>query len=66
MYEEALKIIIPFPRSYLCEMGLSTLAFMKDEYGNRMEAEQPMRFAIGGHKSVNPLTTKLITFSLTR
>ena len=31
LYEEALKIVIPFPSSYLCEMGFSALAFMKDK-----------------------------------
>ena len=45
LYEEALKIIIPFSSSYLCEKGFSALAYMKDKYRNRLDAEHPMRLA---------------------
>ena len=46
LYEEALKIIISFSSSYLCEMGFSALAFVKDKYRNRLDAEHPMRLAL--------------------
>ena len=39
LYEEALKIIISFPSSYLCEMRFSALAFIKDKCRNRLNAE---------------------------
>ena len=38
-HKKALKIINPFPSSYLCEMRFSALAFRKDKYRNRLDAE---------------------------
>ena len=55
--EEALKIIIPFPSSYLREMRFSALAFMKDKYRNRLDAEPLMRLAFS---DVEPPFQKLI------
>ena len=57
LYEDALKIIIPFPSSYLCEMGFSAMAFMKDKYRNRLDAEHPMRLALS---DVEPRFQKLV------
>jgi len=57
LYEEALKIIIPFPSSYLCENGFSALAYMKDKYRNRLDAEHPMRLALS---DVEPQFQKLV------
>ena len=41
LYEEALKITVPFPSSCLCEMGILIPAFMKDKYRNRLDAKPP-------------------------
>jgi len=47
LYEEALTIIIiPFPSSYTSELGFSALAFMKDKYKNRLDAEYSVRLAL--------------------
>ena len=46
LYEEALKILIAFPSSYLCEMVVSALAFMIDKYRNCLDAEHPLRLAL--------------------
>ena len=46
LFQESLKIIIPFPSSYLCEMGFSAVAFMKDKCRNRLDEEHPMHLAL--------------------
>ena len=46
VYEEALTIIIPFSSSYTRELGFSALAFMKDKYKNRLDAEYSVRLAL--------------------
>ena len=38
-YEKSLKIINPFPSSYLYEMRFSALAFKKEKYRNLLDAE---------------------------
>ena len=57
LYEEALKILIAFPSSYLCEMGVSALAFIKEKCRNRLNAEHPMRLA---SSNVEPPFQKLV------
>ena len=50
-YEEALKIIIAFPSSYLQEMGFSALTFIKEKYGNSLGEKHPMRLALSDVES---------------
>ena len=45
-YEEALKIKIPFPSLFMCEMRFSILAFMKDRHRNRLHVEHLMRLVL--------------------
>ena len=56
-YEDALKFIIPFPSSFLCEMGFSAVVFMKEKYRNRLDAEYPLRLALS---DVEPRFQKLL------
>ena len=46
LFQESLKIIIPFPSSYLCEMGFSAVAFIEDKYRNRLDEEHPIHLAL--------------------
>jgi hypothetical protein len=43
---EALKMIIPFPTSYLCEVGFSALAIIKTKQRNRLIPEHDLRCAL--------------------
>ena len=57
LHEKALKMLIAFLSSYSCKMGVSALAFMKDKYRNRLDAEHPMRLALS---DVEPQFQKLV------
>ena len=46
LFQESLKIIIPFPSSYLCEVGFSAVAFIKDKYRNRLDEKHPEHLAL--------------------
>lgn len=43
---EALKILIPFVSTYLCESGFSTLLQIKTKTRNRLNVEDDMRLAL--------------------
>ena len=43
---KALKILLPFAPSYLCETGFSALAAMKTKYRARLIVEKELRVAI--------------------
>lgn len=42
----ALKVLIPFSSTYLCESGFSTLLVIKSKARNRLDAEDDMRCAL--------------------
>ena len=51
LYEEAQKIIISFPSSYLREMRFSALTFIKEKYRNSLGEEHPMCLALSDVES---------------
>ena len=50
-YEEALKIIISFPSSYLRKLGFSALTFIKEKYRNSLGKEHPAHLALSDVES---------------
>ena len=40
---KALRLLVPFATSYLCEVGFSAVAVIKSKYRNRMDIEREMR-----------------------
>ena len=44
--EKALRIIIPFATSYLCEAGFSTMAVIKTKYRTRINVARDIRVAV--------------------
>ena len=44
--EKALKILLPFTTSYLCETGFSAVAVIKSKYRSKINVEREMRLAI--------------------
>ena len=44
--EKALALLLPFPTSYLCETGFSSVAVLKSKYRNRLSIEADLRVAI--------------------
>ena len=44
--EVALKVLIPFSSTYLCESGFTTLLMIKSKLRNRLEAEDDLRCAL--------------------
>ena len=45
--EKAMKVLLPFSTSYMCEQGFSALAALKSKYRNRVDAEAELRIAVG-------------------
>ncbi|KAF2355499.1 HAT C-terminal dimerization domain [Trinorchestia longiramus] len=55
--EIALKtLLLPFPTTYLCETGFSTMSVIKKKYRNCLDIHSPMRVALS---SIQPRLTKL-------
>ena len=46
VWTEALRVIVPFASSYVCETGFSALVHIKSKARNQLNAENDMRFAI--------------------
>jgi zinc finger BED domain-containing protein 5/7/8/9 len=46
LYERAMRVILPFATSYLCETGFSALAAVKTKYRNRLNVENDLRIAL--------------------
>jgi hypothetical protein len=44
--EIALKTLLPFPSTYLCETGFSTMSVIKTKYRNSMDIHCPLRVAL--------------------
>ena len=44
--EIALRLILPFPTTYLCEAGFSSLLVIKSKYRSRLAAENDLRCAL--------------------
>jgi hypothetical protein len=44
--EKAIKILLPFTTSYLCETGFSAVAVIKSKYRSKINVEKEMRLAI--------------------
>ena len=44
--EIALKALLPFPSSYLCETGFSTMSLIKTKYRNTLDVCSPLRVAL--------------------
>ena len=43
---KALRVLVPFATSYLCEAGFSAVAVIKSKYRNKTDIEREMRVAI--------------------
>ena len=43
---KALRVLVPFATSYLCEVGFSAVAVIKSKYRNKTDIEREMRGAI--------------------
>ena len=46
LFEIALRLILPFPTTYLCETGFSSLLVIKSKYRRRLVAEHDLRYAL--------------------
>ncbi|CAM5148292.1 unnamed protein product [Eretmochelys imbricata] len=44
--EIALKTLLPFPSTYLCETGFSTMSVIKTKYRNSMDSHSPLYVAL--------------------
>uniref|UniRef100_A0A8D0A9E2 DUF4371 domain-containing protein n=1 Tax=Sander lucioperca TaxID=283035 RepID=A0A8D0A9E2_SANLU len=54
--DKALKWIVPFPTTYLCESGFSSLVMLKTKYRNRLNIEPDLRLRLS---SLEPDIQKL-------
>ena len=48
--EEALRLILPFSSTYLCEAGFSALVVLKTKQRNRLNVENDLRCALSSFK----------------
>ncbi|KAF2350453.1 hypothetical protein FHG87_018791 [Trinorchestia longiramus] len=55
--EEALRVILPFSSTYLCEAGFSALVVLKTKQHNRLDVENDLRCALS---SFNPRISDLV------
>ena len=46
LWKEATIALLPFPTTYLCEAGFSTLAMVKTKYRNQLQPEDDLRCAL--------------------
>lgn len=53
---EAMRILLPFPTTYLCESSFSTLTAMKTKYRARLHVENDLRVCLS---SITPRMEKL-------
>jgi len=58
--EQALRVLLPFTTTYLCESGFSALIHMKTKSRNRMKVDYDMRLALSQTQPrISMLVTKL-------
>jgi hypothetical protein len=56
---KALKVLIPFPTTYLCEKAFSALVYIKNKFRNRIEnVKSELRLKLS---SIEPNVQKLVT-----
>ncbi|XP_033229468.1 zinc finger BED domain-containing protein 5-like [Belonocnema kinseyi] len=56
---QAMRSLMPFPTSYLCELGFSTVKFLKNEYRNRLQnIESDLMLAI--NSNIQPNIERLV------
>jgi hypothetical protein len=53
----ALKTLLPFPSTYLCETGFSTMSVIKTKYRNSMDIRSSLRVALS---SIEPRLDELM------
>ena len=56
--EKAIKLLMPYPPSYLCEQSFSTMVVLKTKYRNRLDIENDMIVSLG---CTEPRISKLVT-----
>ena len=56
--KRALKALIPFPTTYLCEAAMSTLVNIKTTYRNRLRDANDMQIALS---NINPRIDELVS-----
>ncbi|CAM2099564.1 unnamed protein product [Caretta caretta] len=56
--EIALKTLLPFPSTYLCETGFSTMSIINTKYRNSMDIHSPLRMALSSIELLDKLTKK--------
>ncbi|XP_064468869.1 protein FAM200A-like [Ornithodoros turicata] len=58
--ERALKLLLPFPTTYLCEVAFSALVHIKSKSRNRIEVEPDLRLRLS---SIEPDISALVASS---
>ena len=53
----AIKTLVPYPSTYLCEVGFSTMTYLKRKCRNALNIYAPLRVALS---SIEPQLDKLI------
>ena len=53
----AIKTLLPFPSTYLCEVDFSTMTYLKGKCKNALHIHAPLRVALS---SIEPQLDKLI------
>ena len=54
----AIKTLLPFPSTYLCEAGFSNMSCLKGKHRNALDIHAPLRVALS---SIEPQLDKLVT-----
>lgn len=54
----ALKALLPFPSTYLCETGFSSMSIIKTKHRNSMDIRSPLRVALS---TIEPRLDKLVS-----
>ena len=52
-----IKTLLPFPSTYLCEIGFTTMTYLKRKYKNALNIYAPLQVALS---SIEPQLDKLI------